>query len=66
MRSNEKIIDAPGLVRGVRNDHQGMEIPPAPSKIAEAAVRLLGTMLVLYRHYVPNSEYYKVDHTAAQ
>ena len=29
-----------------------------PSGLVEAAVRVLGTMLVLYRHYVPNSEYY--------
>jgi hypothetical protein len=37
-----------------------------PSGLIEAAVRVFGTMLVLYRHYVPNSEYYKVQDIVVQ
>jgi hypothetical protein len=60
---DSKVIDAPGLVP---RDQSETENKPAPSKLAEVAVRVLGTVLVLYRYYVPNSEYYKVDHTSAQ
>jgi hypothetical protein len=60
MRDNGQIIDA--LVPREVSE-TGTEFRTTPSGIAEVAVRLLGTMLVLYRHHVPNSDYYKVHDT---
>jgi hypothetical protein len=34
------------------------------SGIVEAGIKVLGTLLVLYRHYVPKSDYYEVTHTS--
>lgn len=68
MRDSTRVIDAPGLVtRGMpATEDQEMTTMRKPSGLVEAAVRVLGTMLVLYRHYVPNSEYYKVHDTIVQ
>jgi hypothetical protein len=67
MRDNTRVIDAPGLVnrRTLASENQEMTTRK-PSGLVEAAVRVLGTMLVLYRHYVPNSEYYKVHDIVVQ
>jgi hypothetical protein len=68
MRDNTTVIDAPGLVPRVTlaTENQEMTTMRKPSGLVEAAVRVLGTMLVLYRHYVPNSEYYKVHDIVLQ
>jgi hypothetical protein len=34
--------------------------------LAEAAVRVLGACLLLYKQYVPHTEYYEVHHTSAE
>lgn len=67
MQNNGKIIDAVGLApsRPTGRPENGNGAP-APNRVAEAAVRVLGTMLVLYRHYVPNADYYKNNHTPAE
>lgn len=66
MRS-DKVIDAPGLMmRGASPAENNGSASRTPSGVVEAAIRVLGTMLVLYRHYVPNSEYYKVNDTIVQ
>ena len=36
---------------------------PAPSKFAEAAIRILGACLLLYQQQVPAREYYEVHQT---
>lgn len=65
--NNDKVIDTPGLViRGTLPTENNGATMRAPSGFVEAAIRVLGTMLVLYRHYVPNSEYYKVHDTVVQ
>lgn len=67
MRNNDKVIDAPGLaIRGTLPTENNSATMRGPSGVVEAAIRVLGTMLVLYRHYVPNSEYYKVHDTVGQ
>jgi len=66
MRNNE-VIDAQALViRETLPTENNSATTSAPSSVVEAAIRVLGTMLVLYRHYVPNSEYYKVHDTVVQ
>jgi hypothetical protein len=66
MRS-DKIIDGSGLMmRGASPAENNGATARTPSGVVEAAIRVLGTMLVLYRHYVPNSEYYKVHDTVVQ
>ena len=42
-----------------RSDDAG----PAPSKLAEAAIRILGACLLLYQQQVPTREYYEVHPT---
>jgi hypothetical protein len=60
MRDNTTVIDGFGDPRHLATENQEMTTTCKPSGLFEAAVRVLGTMLVLYRHYVPHSEYYKV------
>jgi hypothetical protein len=63
MDKQSVIIDAPGLMfsytRQAQKDFQ------STSNLAEAAVRILGGLLLLYKQYVPNSSYYEVHHTSA-
>jgi len=66
MQNNGKLIDAPGLAIRTTHENPMVENKPAPSGLVEAAIRVLGTALVLYRHYVPNSDYYKVHETNIQ
>lgn len=64
---NDKVIDAPGLMmRSTSPAENNAATARAPSGVVDAAIRVLGTMLVLYQHYVPNSEYYKVHDTIVQ
>ena len=64
MRNYDKVIEVPGLaIRGTQLAENTDATLRTPSGVVEAAIRVLGTMLVLYRHYVPNSEYYKVRDT---
>ena len=66
MRS-DKVTDAPGLImRSTSPAENNGATARTPSRVVEAAIRVLGTMLVLYRHYVPDSEYYKVHDTVVQ
>jgi hypothetical protein len=65
--NNDKVIDASSLlIRGTLPTENNSATMRTPSSVVEAAIRVLGTMLVLYRHYVPNSEYYKVHDTVVQ
>jgi hypothetical protein len=66
MRDNGTIIDAVGLVSSdlrENGDNQAQRQQTA-SGIVEAGIKVLGTLLVLYRHYVPKSDYYEVNHTS--
>jgi hypothetical protein len=45
---------------GARNRSDDAE--PTPSKLAEAAIRILGACLLLYQQQVPAREYYQVHH----
>jgi hypothetical protein len=54
------------MMRGASPAENNGATARTPSGVVEAAIRVLGTMLVLYRHYVPNSEYYKVHDTVVQ
>ena len=62
---NDKAIEVLGReIRETAAENNGTT--RTPNGVVEAAIRVLGTMLVLYRHYVPNSEYYKVHDTVVQ
>ena len=63
---NDKVIDTPSLMVRETVMAENNITMRTPSGFVEAAVRVLGTMLVLYRQYVPNSEYYKVHDTIVQ
>jgi len=41
----------------------GTDSDQSPNKLAEAAVRVLGACLLLYRQHVPDSKYYEVQQT---
>lgn len=66
MRDSATIIDAVGLVSS--NPRENIENPAqrqrTASGIVEAGIKVLGTLLVLYRHYVPKRDYYEVTHTS--
>ena len=66
MRDSGTITDAVGLVssdqrENIENPSQGQR---TASGIVEAGINVLGTLLVLYRHYVPKRDYYEVTHTS--
>ena len=46
---------------GARNHSD--DAGPTPSKLAEAAIRILGACLLLYQQQVPTREYYEVHPT---
>ena len=64
MRKQGKVIDAPGLVFVYTPDRKKSEENNA-ARFAEAAVRILGGLLLLYKHHVPDRNYYEVHHTSA-
>jgi hypothetical protein len=65
--NNDRVMDASSLViRGPLPTENIRATTRTPSSVVEAAIRVLGTMLVLYRHYVPNSEHYKVHDKVVQ
>jgi hypothetical protein len=63
MRDSGTIIDAVGLVSGDlrENIENPAERQRKASGIVEASIKVLGTLLVLYRHYVPKADYYEVN-----
>ena len=64
MEKQGKVIDAPGLVF-VYRPHDGKKSDENnAAKFAEAALRILGGLLLLYKHHVPVS-YYDAHHTSA-
>lgn len=65
--NNDRVMDASSLViRGTLPTENNGATMRTPSSVVEAVIRVLGTMLVFYRHYVPNSEHYKVHDTVVQ
>jgi hypothetical protein len=66
MRNRGTIIDAVGLASSdLRQNGESQAQPQrTPSGIVEASIKVLGTLLVLYRHYVPKTDYYEVTHTS--
>ena len=65
MQNQTKETNASGLVMTYTRNHAGDD-QRTPTCLAEAAVRVLGACLLLYKQYVPHSEYYEVHHTAAE
>jgi hypothetical protein len=63
MEKQGRTIDAPGLVFTYTR-HTQREVQ-STSNLAEAVVRILGGLLLLYKQYVPESSYYEVHHTSA-
>ncbi|HWX92766.1 MAG TPA: hypothetical protein VNY29_09050 [Terriglobales bacterium] len=65
MRDNATIIDAVGLVSSdLREDIENQAERQRKAGIVDASIKVLGTLLVLYRHYVPKTDYYEVNHTS--
>jgi len=64
MDKQNRTIDAPGLMFSY--SRQAQKESQSTSNLAEAAVRILGGLLLLYKQYVPESSYYEVHHTSAQ
>lgn len=67
MQSQGRTIDAPGLVMTYtpRRRHHEDEMPTS-SRVADAAVRILGAFLLLYQQQVPQRGYYEVQDISAQ
>jgi hypothetical protein len=67
MRNQARTIDAPGIVIPYtpRNPYRDAEVAGA-SRVADAAVRILGAFLLLYQQQVPQREYYEVQHISAR
>jgi len=65
MGKNGKVIDAPGLVFVYTPHDRTKSDENTTAKLAEAAVRILGGLLLLYQHHVPDRSYYEVHHTSA-
>jgi hypothetical protein len=65
MEKQGKIIDAPGLVFTYTPHARKKEVESVKIDLAEASVRILGALLLLYRQYVPVSSYYEVHQTSA-
>jgi hypothetical protein len=58
-----KVMNASGLVMTYTpGRNHGGEGERTPSNFAEAAVGVLGACLLLYKQYVPHTEYYEVHH----
>jgi hypothetical protein len=65
MGKNGKVIDAPGLVFVYTPHDRTKSDENTTTKLAEAALRILGGLLSLYQHHVPDRSYYEVHHTSA-
>jgi hypothetical protein len=63
MGKQGKVIDAPGLVFVYTPPDRKKNDENSAARFAEAAVRILGGLLLLYKHHVPVS-YYEAHHTS--
>lgn len=67
MQSHGSTIDAPGLVMTYtpcRRYHK--DEMPTSTRLADAAVRILGAFLLLYQQQVPQRGYYEVHDISGQ
>ena len=64
MEKQGKIIEAPGLVFTYTRQ-QGKLEETTTTKVTEAAIRILGALLLLYQQHAPGSSYYEVQHISA-
>ena len=65
--SQTKVTNESGLVMTYTpGRNHAREDQRTPNCLAEAAVRVLGACLLLYKQYVPHTEYYEVHHTSAE
>ena len=65
MGKQGKVIDAPGLVFVYTPQDRKKSEENSTARFAEAALRILGGLLLLYKHHVPDRSYYEVHHTSA-
>ena len=65
MQNQTKILDGPRLLMtySPNSRNRDGDRGAAPSKFAEAAIRILGACLLLYQQQVPTREYYEVHQT---
>jgi hypothetical protein len=65
MGNKGKVIDAPGLVFVYTPHDRKKSDENTVARLAEAALRILGGLLLLYKHHVPVS-YYEAHPTSTQ